>query len=200
MKRTQKYTNHVLTIVALILFNLPVAANAAPWMDDGMHPNITPPARIEPPHQVAPAHVEPPHVVPARPVADQHVSPVTHQAQGVRHLDQPKDPLRRDFNYYRHYDAFNYSDLTPAFTVPDGFESVTVDGQSYYYNNGIFYQQDGNQLITIPPVLGAIVNDIPQDYVVISADGVNYLFTSGIYFVRTDDGFQVVQPPFVTAS
>ena len=99
-------------------------------------------------------------------------------------------------NYYGHVNViFPYSDVDSPFAVPDGFDTVMVNGETFYYNQGVFYQQVGGQLTAIPPVLGAIVDNIPQDYQIVMADGVHYLVTGGVYYQRVDQGFQVVQGP-----
>ena len=68
-------------------------------------------------------------------------------------------------------------------------------GKFIYYNRGVFYQQISNQLTAIPPVLGAVVDSIPEDYQIVMADGVHYLFTGGVYYQRVDQGFEVVAGP-----
>jgi hypothetical protein len=177
------------------------------------HVNVTPAQHIEPQHHAEPQH----RVEQARP-AEHQAPPVVNRVQPVRHdqparhdqklrHDQPdyhfRDTdrhvpgyFRRDVNYYGQAEVvFPFADVEPSFVVPDGYQSVVVDGQIYFYNDGVFYQQAGNQLAAIPPVLGAVVDSIPQDYQIVIADGAHYLFTGGIYYQRVDQGFEVVAPP-----
>ena len=92
---------------------------------------------------------------------------------------------------------YQYSDVypDPIVVVPNGFETIMVDGQTYYYSEGVFYQQIGDQLVAIQPVFGAVVDSIPQDYQIVMADGEHYLVTGGVYYQRVDQGFEVVAPP-----
>ena len=184
----------------MILLALPVSAYAD-WSNTGMHPSLSP--NLSPAlHVEAQHHFQP--VQPARPVRHYTPAAVNHP-QAVRHdravqRRAPAAPgyFRRDTEYYGHSRVvFPYSDVDPdpIAVMPDGFETVIVDGQAYYYNDGVFYQQVGGQLTAIPPVLGAVVDYIPQDYQIVMADGTHYLFTRGVYYQRVDEGFEVVEPP-----
>jgi hypothetical protein len=194
MKPTDNVNAVLITIFfTMILLGLPVQAHAT-WMEDGMHPgamlnpnqgqvihhevhlNITPPLRVETQNRDQPT--------------------VNHHQTAERH--EPKTPgyFRRDTNYYGLAQmGIPYADVDTGFVVPEGFENIVVDGQTYYYNDGIFYQQVGNQLTAVPPVLGAVVDYIPDDYQIVMADGAHYLVTGGVYYQRVDQGFEVVQPP-----
>lgn len=190
----------------MILLALPVSAYAD-WSNTGMHPslspNFSPALRVEPQHHFQPVRPAQParRYTPAavnRPQAARHDQPVQHIKVAERRAPVSPGYFRRDADYYGHSRVvFPYSDvdLDPIAVVPDGFETVTVDGQVYYYNDGVFYQQVGDQLAAIPPVLGAVVDSIPTDYQIVMADGTHYLFTRGVYYQRVDEGFEVVEPP-----
>ena len=208
----------------VIFLSLPVTAHAA-WVDDGMHPgmaphigsnqvqaihhedrtNALPVARAQAERHVQstqPVHQNQPTPKPQIVRHDQQRQPVRHDQPVVHHVVQKQhravmpDYFRRDINYYRHDDViFPYQDVNPPFIVPNGFELVMVNGETFYYNQGTFYQEVGGQLVVIPAVLGAVVDYIPQDYQIVMADGVHYLFIGGVYYQRVDQGFEVVQPP-----
>lgn len=176
----------------MILLSLTLPAYAD-WSNTGMHP-MPGPNFI--PHQEQPAQREvhmnalPPRYV------EPHTLPVVNRTQPARHEPVTPGYFRRDAGYYGHADViFPYSDVDINVTVPDTFEAIIVDGQTYYYNEGVFYQQIGGQLEVIPPVLGAVVDYILQDYQIVMADGGHYLFTGGVFYQRVDQGFEVVQPP-----
>jgi hypothetical protein len=127
-----------------------------------------------------------------------HDQQVNHRRQAVeRRHDTRPGYFRRDADYYGHIRVpFPYSDVdSTVFVVPDGFELVMVNGETFYYHQGVFYQQVGNQLTAIPAVLGAVVDSIPEDYQIVMADGVHYLVTGGVYYQRVDQGFEVVEGP-----
>ena len=204
--------------LSIILLTLPVSA-FADWSNPGISPNLgpnqgqpmqhaihlnaVPSARVEPQHRV-------PQAQPARPA--QHIAqPVAKNTQAGRqnrndHRDQAKERrapvtpgyFRRDIDFYTHSRViYQYSDVDPdpIVVVPDGFETVVVDGQAYYYSDGVFYQQWGGQIQAISPVLGAVVDSIPTDYQIVMADGTHYLFTKEVFYQRVDQGFEVVAPP-----
>ncbi len=189
----------------------------ADWSDAGMHtmgwaPNhIAGPQRVEsqrPQHEVqSPKPVE--HNFVRHDQGVQHHQPVqqvrryqpaNHQ-QPVRRDDRDRHVMpgyfRRDVVYYQHpVIAFPIADVDTGFWVPDGFEVVIYNGETFYYKDGSFYQQVGNQLTAIPAVLRAVVDHIPTDYEIVMAnDGVHYLFTHGVYYQRVDQGFEVVPGP-----
>lgn len=201
----------------MALLALPVSAHAA-WGNAEMHPVLapnfipnqgqpvrheehanTPPAqRVESQHRVEPQHrTEPQRQTQApRPVEVRTAQQIQFKRQ-ERHAPVMPGYFRRDTQYYGHIEVpFPYADVdTSSFSVPDGFETVMVNGETFYYDRGIFYQQVGSQLVAIPPVLGAVVDSIPQDYEIVMADGVHYLYTGGVYYQRVDQGFAVVVPP-----
>ena len=174
-----------------------------------VHMNTAPSARVEPQHhvqQARPAQT----AQPTRPA--QHIAaPAVNRTQEARHdqparhkqavkRDAPVTPgyFRRDVDYYAHSRViYQYSDVDPdpIVIVPNGFETIMVDGQTYYYSEGVFYQKIGDQLVAIQPVFGAVVDSIPQDYQIVMADGTHYLFTKGVFYQRVDQGFEVVAPP-----
>ena len=203
-----KHISAVLIATAIILGGQIQAQ--ADWSGAGMHPMGTPgvmPNPGQPAHHEAPAaRVEPQHrEQPARPVVHQ-VKPVEVVTPKItrrttiqtikQHAAIMPDYFRRDIQYYGHVRVpFPYTDVDTGFTVPDGFETVMVNGETFYYNQGVFYQEVDDQLTAIPAVLGAVVDNIPQDYQIVMADGDHYLVTGGVYYQRVDQGFQVVQPP-----
>jgi hypothetical protein len=188
----------------MILLALPVSAYAD-WSNTGMHPalspNFSPAIRVEPQHHfqpvqpAQPVHQYTPKAVNHTQVARQY-QPVQHNQVAERRAPVTPGYFRRDSDYYEHSGVdFAYSEVDSNIEVPDGFEAIDVDGQSYYYNDGVFYQQMGDQLVAIPPVLGAVVDSIPTDYQIVMADGTHYLFTKGVFYQRVDEGFEVVEPP-----
>jgi hypothetical protein len=213
-------------ILLVILLALPVSAQAD-WSGAGMHPglapnlnptqgqtirrdvhvNVTSPARVEQQHRAQPAQ-------PAQPIRSvskpqdmrhdqsvRHDQPIDHRQAADRPESRIPDYFRHDVSYYGHVNViFPYSDVDLPFIVPGGFEAVMVNGETFYYNQGVFYQQVGAQLVAIPAVPGAVVDSIPEDYQIVMADGVHYLFTGGVYYQRVDQGFEVVQPPDIQDS
>ena len=200
-------------LMTIVLLSLPVSAYAG-WSDNGSHPMMAPnmdPQQRQGAHYdqgakiIQRQRIEPQeHIQAPRP--QQHYVPSDRDHRQVqsydqdraRHDDRAPGYFRRDVDYYGYAAPVLYqiADVTPSFVVPYGFEALIVNGETFYYNQGAFYQLVGNTLETIPAVLGAIVDNIPQDYQIITTDnGAHYLYTSGVYYQRVDQGFMVVQAP-----
>jgi len=192
-------------LIMVIFLSIPITAQAA-WTEPGMNPTMTPQVRIETQHHVQSSlSVQRPV-----PIAD-HQQRMVSQPQVVRHdrpMDRPEakrheeqrapEYFRRDVNYYQHAPIiYPYADIDTTFVVPDGFEAVIVNGETFYYNDGSFYQEVGNELTAIPAVLGAVVDSIPTDYQIVMAGSDHYLFTRGVFYQRVDQGFEVVQAPVI---
>lgn len=165
------------------------------------HMNIAPPIRVEPQHRVQPPqHEVHMNVAPSIRVEPQRrvppPQPTVHNTFPVRHNQAPRHyetgilkHIEGDLNYY------NAVPVPVVAAVPDDLEEVVVDGQTYFYSEGVFYQQQGDQLVTIGAVVGAVVDYLPPGYQIVMADGVNYFVWGGVYYERLAEGFEVVVPP-----
>ncbi len=207
----------IASFLTVILLTFPMSAYAAwspapapnfnlgqgQFTQHEVHMNTNPPVHVTPQQRVQPPRTTVHNTAPVfRPIRTFHHDQPVKQNQAVEHHAVAVfDHSNHDLHYdRRHNDNFTYVITVPDFSVPNGFEAIVVDGQTYFYAEGVFYQQSADQLVPIPPVVGAVVDYIPEGYVVITADGINYLFVRGIYFERVAQGFEVVVPPFVVQS
>jgi hypothetical protein len=75
--------------------------------------------------------------------------------------------------------------------LPFGYYPFYFGEDRYFYNNGFFYQQYGNNdyQIVAPPI-GAEVNQLPSGAKSIMIDGVQYYELNGVYYqpVTDEDG------------
>lgn len=206
-------------LMTIMLLSLPASAYAG-LSDAGMHPMMAPnmnpnqgqgvqyaqhaqtsqhqdvkaQQHISPQQRVAPQQ----HVQASRPqqTNKDRGQAVRHEQDVDRHDDREPGYFRRDADYYGFAQViYPIADVSTDFVVPDGFSTVIVNGETFYYNQGAFYQQVGNTLEAIPAVTGAIVDYIPQDYQIVMVNGVHYLVTGGVYYQRVEQGFMVVEPP-----
>ena len=113
---------------------------------------------------------------------------------------------RRDWHWHypygfkdRHYWCYNYGNMVPVYTtiniLPSGYVPVVIEGETYYYNKGIFYRLDGRQLVVTAPSIGAVVPNIPTGYTTEVADDVTYEMYNGVYYRHVIGGYKVVAPP-----
>jgi len=176
----------------------------ADWSGAEVHANALPALRVVSQYRIQPAQ-------------PQQYAPVVTSTQPDRQ-NQPAEHRQdrdRDRHGYYRYDNDNFAyravgpvvvvnrivtvnpvvPVIPATAVPDRFETVDVNGETYYYNNGFFYQLIDDQLTAVPASLGAVVSSVPQGCQIVVADGVNYFVWGGIYYKQMDQGFEVVEPP-----
>jgi hypothetical protein len=81
--------------------------------------------------------------------------------------------------------------------LPEGFTTVNVGHEIYYYSKGIFYQKimhDQKYMVVSPPV-GAVVSKMPEGYKYLSVDGKYYYEYQGVYYKRVFHGYKVINPP-----
>ena len=81
--------------------------------------------------------------------------------------------------------------------LPEGFVTINVGDETYYYCNGVFYQKvmrDQKYVITPPPI-GAVVFNIPDGYQYMFVNGISYYVYQGIYYRRVLEGYKVIEPP-----
>ncbi len=219
-----KPIKNINTVFSTLFFTALLAGASVPayasWENAGMQPlphqvhmNVVPPVRVEPQRRVQlPQHEAPMNVAGPVRVEPQHrVEPPQHRVGPPQHevpmnvagpvrvepQHRGQYPQRNyDRDLYKYYEErVTYIPVSPAIVVPDDLEEVVVDGQTYFYSEGVFYQQEGDQLVTIGPVVGAVVDYLPPDYQIVMADGVNYFVWGGVYYQRLAEGFEVVVPP-----
>jgi len=85
----------------------------------------------------------------------------------------------------------------PIDNLPQGFVTLRVDQETYYYDNGIFFQKiiREHAYIIVPPPIGAVVFTIPQGYSLMLIDGVSLYEIKGVYYRRVLEGYKVIYPP-----
>jgi hypothetical protein len=81
--------------------------------------------------------------------------------------------------------------------LPQGFVTINVDSETYYYCSGIFYQRimRDQKYVVVPPPIGAVVFTIPSGYQYMFIDGISYYVYEGVYYKRVLDGYKVIAPP-----
>jgi len=88
--------------------------------------------------------------------------------------------------------------LSPAIDIlPQGFVTINVGDETYYYYQGIFYQMimRDQKYVVVPPPVGAVVFNIPKNYQYMFIDGASYYVYQGVYYKRTLEGYKIILPP-----
>ncbi len=98
---------------------------------------------------------------------------------------------------YPKYSPYPYMLGQPIDILPQGFITINVSDENFYYCNGIFYQRimRDQKYMVVPPPVGGVVYTIPQGYQYMFIDGVVYYECKGVYYQRVLDGYKVIFPP-----
>lgn len=82
-----------------------------------------------------------------------------------------------------------------------GYVQLFVNGAPYYYDDGIYYQQAGNDYQEVYPPVGADVQELPEGAIEINAGNLIYYYAGGAFYVQQDGGFVIAPTPIgVTVS
>ncbi len=94
---------------------------------------------------------------------------------------------------------YEYSSVLsqPIDVLPQGYITVFVNGNTYFYCDGMFYQRDVREqkYVVVPPPIGAVIYDMPTGYQLMIFQGKTFYEYNGVYYQRTLTGFRVIEPP-----
>ncbi len=76
-----------------------------------------------------------------------------------------------------------------------GYVQLFVNGAPYYYDDGIYYQQAGNDYQEVYPPVGADVQELPDGTIEIGAGNLTYYYAGGAFYVQQDGGFAIAPTP-----
>lgn len=167
-----------------------------------------------------PAHgprSEPAHGPRSEPVHEvtQH-SPVMvdRSAHGsIRHVDahvvEHPVEVHRDFNAHQqvivHHDRdvdvnrprYWHSFLFGArrHGLREGCLPLFVNGVPFFYDDGIYYQQAGDDYTAVYPPVGATIPALPDGAIEIFAGNMVYYYAGGAFYVQQDGGFVIAPTP-----
>jgi Family of unknown function (DUF6515) len=130
--------------------------------------------------------VEAPHVVEMPHGVDQHQYD-QHQPVIV-HRDVDVDIGRPQFWHGFAFGARLHG-LRP------GYVQLFVNGTPYFYDDGIYYQQAGDDYQEVYPPVGADVQELPDGAIEIDAGNLAYYYAGGAFYVQQDGGFVIAPTP-----
>lgn len=76
-----------------------------------------------------------------------------------------------------------------------GYLRILFNGLPYFYDDGIYYQQAGDEYEEIYPPLGLGIPQLPDGAVVIGAGGLTYYYVGGAFYVPQGGAFVIAAPP-----
>jgi hypothetical protein len=131
----------------------------------------------------APRGVEAPHggQAPRGGVIDQH-----------QHVGARRDP-DPDIGGQRFWHGFRFGARIHG--LRPGYFQLYVGGIPYFYDDGIFYQQAGDDYQEVYPPVGADVQDLPDGAIEIDAGNLAYYYAGGAFYVQQDGGYVIAPTP-----
>jgi Family of unknown function (DUF6515) len=76
-----------------------------------------------------------------------------------------------------------------------GYLQIYVGGIPYFYDDGIYYQQAGDDYQEVYPPVGADVQDLPDGAIEIDAGNIAYYYAGGAFYVQQGDGYVIAPTP-----
>ena len=76
-----------------------------------------------------------------------------------------------------------------------GYAQVYVNGFPYYYDDGIYYQQMGDDYQAVYPPVGANLTGLPDGAIEIDAGNITYYYAGGAFYVQQGSGYVIVATP-----
>jgi hypothetical protein len=83
--------------------------------------------------------------------------------------------------------------------LPNGYASVYVGPNHYYYHHGVFYHPGPHGYYVVHAPYGCVVPVLPPHYVSAYYGGVPYYTYGGVYYQSAPGGYVVVNPPSTVA-
>jgi hypothetical protein len=135
------------------------------------------PRSTEPPRGVeAPRSIEPP-----RGGIDQHQHFIGHHDVDV------------DVGGQRFWHGFVFGARIHG--LRPGYFQLSVNGLPYFCDDGIYYQQVGDDYQEVYPPVGADVQELPDGAIEVDAGNGVYYYAGGAFYVQQDGGYVIVPAP-----
>lgn len=101
---------------------------------------------------------------------------------------------------------------TSVTTLPRGYETVDVDGRSYYYHGGNYYRRNGSRYVSTERPLhyptntrrgprrhtryGVVHDTLPSRYQTVRYRNRDYYYNDGVYFEPRGSRYHTTHDPF----
>ncbi len=80
--------------------------------------------------------------------------------------------------------------------LPGGSTGVTLDGENYFYHDGVWFRRLDGRYVVIEPPIGIVAPILPPVYVSLSIGGAAYYYANEVFYARAPgQGYGVVPPP-----
>lgn len=75
---------------------------------------------------------------------------------------------------------------------PIDYLPVIVNGTTFFYAAGMFYQRGSDGYVLVTPPLGAVVPVLPEGYMMVTVNGATYYYFNHVYYTMNPSGAYVV--------
>ena len=72
---------------------------------------------------------------------------------------------------------------------------INYADQSYYYNEGVFYEPSGSGYTVVQAPSGAVVTVLPTGSTATEVTSSEYYYFGGVFYQQTNSGYKVVPAP-----
>jgi uncharacterized protein DUF6515 len=131
------------------------------------------------------------HVV-QRPVEMQHGAEMPHVIDQHQHIITHHD-VDVDIGGQRFWHGFVFGSRIHG--LRPGYVQIYVGGAPYFYDDGIYYQQAGDDYQEVYPPTGADVQGLPDGAIEIDAGNLTYYYAGGAFYVQQDGGYVIAPTP-----
>ena len=80
------------------------------------------------------------------------------------------------------------------------YVQLAVNGTTYYYSEGVFYQYSPNGYVIVKSPKGAVIPSLPEGYMPVTINGKSYYCYQNTYYVPAQGGYMVAGSPFESQS
>ncbi|MBF0544296.1 MAG: hypothetical protein HQM08_07680 [Candidatus Riflebacteria bacterium] len=101
--------------------------------------------------------------------------------------------VEADLGYSRSWHGFVPGRRVGA--LRPGFRRLEMRGRPYFYDDGIYYEQFGNDYQEIYPPVGIYIPQLPDGATEVIVGNTVYYYVGGTFYLPTDEGFTIVAPP-----
>ena len=122
----------------------------------------------------------------------EHPAPIHHDGGGHNPGNGHRD-VEVDFHRSQYWHGFVYGARWHALRV--GYRRIFVNNLPYYYDDGIYLQQVGEDYQEVYPPVGAVIPELPEGVIEISTAGGEYYYVAGAFYVQQGGGFVIAPPP-----
>lgn len=129
--------------------------------------------------------------------ADVSGTTATSELEGLVQITNPREP---DAIYVPQAESLDQSDDSslrrPLPPLSPDVVDVIANGRRYWYDDGLWYVEDGSGMSAAKPPVGIVISKLPSIYAMGSyGDGRPYYSAYGVYYVPVDGGYAVTDAP-----